>query len=112
MTTLILIAAAVIGLGLLLGLASSPQTKLFRRVWSTERMGGTFAAEKQSEALDQLINRYGIKAHPDAQHMRQATVGLLADAAAFDLKNPNNLGVEIAPVVARGLRLRFPNIAD
>jgi hypothetical protein len=110
MTALLVIVGGVVGLGLILGALSSKETRLFRRVWSTERMGGSYVAEKQAEAIDQLIARYGIKNVEDDQQMRKSIVGLMAAAATFDLKNPNNLGVEVAPVIARALRSRFPSI--
>lgn len=110
MTALLVIVGGVVGLGLLLGTLSSKETKLFRRVWSTERMGGSYAAEKQAEAIDQLIARYGITHIEDGQQMRKSIVDLTAAAANFDLKNPNSLGVEVASVIARALRSRFPSI--
>ncbi len=111
MTALLVIVGGVVGLGLLLSTMSNKETKLFRRVWSTEKMGGSYAAEKQAEAINQLIVRYGIKHIQDGQGMQKSIVDLMAAAAIFDLRNPNNFGVEVAPVIARGLRSRFPSIA-
>lgn len=110
MTALLVIVGGIVGLGLLLGALSGKETKLFRRVWSTERMGGSYAAEKQAEAINQLLARYGISYIEDGQLMQKSVVDLMAAAATFDLKNPNNLGVEVAPVIVRALRSKFPSI--
>jgi hypothetical protein len=112
MGTILVIVGGIVGVGILLNVISDKGTKLFRRVWSTERMGGSYADEEQNEAINQLIARYQIKQVEDREEMRRSVMGLLAAAANFDLKNPNNFGVEVAPLIARALQLRFPTIAD
>lgn len=114
MSTILVIVLGVVGIGVLINLLSDEKTKLFRRVWSSERLMHTNShmATKQAEAISTLITKYNIVATDDKEELRKSVVGLLADAAIFDKKNPNNFGVEVAPVIARALRMRFPNIAD
>ena len=114
MTTILMIIALAIGAVVLLNLMSDKKTKLFRRVWSSEalRHQSSHIATSQNEAITELIQRYGIVAMDDKGLLRSSTAQLLADAATFDMKNPRNMGVQIAPVIARELRKRFPNIAD
>jgi hypothetical protein len=37
---------------------------------------------------------------------------LVADAVTFDIKHPRNAGIEVSSVLARHIRIRFPNLGD
>lgn len=112
----------LIGAGLLLvflfvlpNLASG-QTKLFRRVWSTERAKRTdpspaFKTE-QDRAINSLLQRYGVGATDDRDAFLLAVANLMADALKFDMTYQRNLGIEVVPVLAREIRARFPELAD
>ena len=113
MEILLLIGLAVAALLFLPGLFSDEKTKLFRRIWSSERARGSPAIiDAQLEALKRLRTLYGIKKGDTPEALRKSIASLLADAMTFDLKNPNNGGIEVTAVLARYLRLHFPNLED
>lgn len=106
----------VLGIGAFLilpGLLADEKTKLFRRVWSSERARGTPAViDAQLAALNRLQTLYGIKNGDSPEMLRKSIANLMADAMTFDLKHPVNGGVEVTAVLVRHLRLRFPNLND
>jgi hypothetical protein len=106
----ILLAAALIvaALVFLPKLLSSPETRLLRRVWSSERLGGSYAAEKKAEAIGLLLERFKVDFSGPPAELDEAIGDLLAAAAAFDVKYRNNLGVEVTSVLARALLQRIP----
>ena len=113
MTTLLIVGAVVIAFLFILPSLGSRQTKLFRRVWSTERAGATDPrySEQQDRAIQALIDRYGIQRMGDRDAMLGSVASLLADALKFDLTYRRNLGIEVTPVVAREIKKRFPQLA-
>ncbi|MEP7350854.1 MAG: hypothetical protein ABI668_13025 [Sphingorhabdus sp.] len=114
MTTFLIMIGLVIGVFILINVLSDQKTKLFRRIWSSEALKhqSSHMATSQAEAMDSLIKIYGIVPLDDKAQLRSSITQFLADAALFDSKNQRNMGVQVAPVVARELRKRFPNIAD
>lgn len=114
MATLFGIVAAIFCLGVLLQFFSDEKTKLFRRIWSTERAGGSqsYMREKQQEAFTTLCGRYELRQGDNPDNLRKSSAALLADAMTFDMKNPNNMGVTVTPVLVREIKVRFPQIAD
>lgn len=114
MSALLVGVAVVIGFIVLLPHLASKQTKLFRRVWSSERAGANnphYNAE-QGKAIDALVDRYGIDGTADGNVLRRSIAPLMADALKFDMTYQRNLGVEVVSVLARELRARFPKIAE
>lgn len=110
---LILIGLGVGAFLILPGLLVDEKTKLFRRVWSSERARGTPAViDAQLAALNRLQTLYGIKNGDSPEMLRKSIASLMADAMTFDLKHPVNGGVEVTAVLIRHLRLRFPNLND
>ncbi|MEZ5709916.1 MAG: hypothetical protein R3E02_11075 [Blastomonas sp.] len=113
MEVLILIALGIAAFLILPGLLADEKTKLFRRVWSSERARGTPAIiDAQLVALDRLQTLYGIKKGDSPEVLRKSIANLMADAMTFDLKHPVNGGVEVTAVLLRNLSLRFPNLND
>ena len=113
METLFLIGLAVVAFLFLPGLLADKKTKLFRRVWSAERARGTpTVIDAQLEAFNRLMALYGIKKGDSAEMLRKSIANLMADAMTFDLKHPNNGGIEVTAVLARHLRVRFPDLED
>ena len=113
-TTLLIVAAAAIAFLFVLPSLASRQTKLFRRVWSTERARRTdprYGAH-QDEAICALIDRYGINAKADREALLSSVATLMADALKFDLTYQRNFGIEVVPVLAREMKTRFPQIAS
>jgi len=100
---LVVVICAVIFLPKIL---SSPETKLFRRVWSTERMSNSYAFEKQAEAMNDLASHFGINPDNAPDEVDEAIGNLLEAAVEFDLRYKNNLGVEVTSVIARNLSTR------
>lgn len=114
METFLIIAVIVVGALFLLPHLADEKTKLFRRIWSTERAGlrDEHTRNAREQALAVLVARYGIKAKDDKEALRHSVAQLLGDALAFDMKNPRNFGTEVTPILAREIRSRFPNVAD
>lgn len=102
-TMLIVIAVIAASLFLLPRLLASPETRLFRPVWSSETLGGAYGAEKQGEAVRALMDRFGIDFAQDADLIRERIGRLLAAATEFDVRYRNNLGVQTTSVLAREL---------
>jgi hypothetical protein len=110
---LILIGLAVLAFLFLPGLLADEKTKLFRRVWSSERARGSPAIiDAQLEALKRLQALYGIKRGDSPEALRKSIANLMADAMTFDLKHPKNGGIEVTAVLARHIRVHFPNLED
>ena len=110
----------IVGIGLVflfvIPSLANEQTKLFRRVWSTERAKRTdpnpVYKTKQGEAIDSLLQKYGVGVSGDRDALLGAIASLLADAVKFDMTYQRNLGIEVVPVLAREIRERFPEIAE
>lgn len=120
MKAFIIIAAIIVFVVFILPFLASDKTKLFRRVWSSERaMGGgaVFSGthghlnSSQDIAVKALMERYGISTTASQQELMKPVASLMADAMQFDTRNPRNFGVEVAPVLAREIRNRCPNIS-
>ena len=107
MEILIGLVAAVLAVFVLVPLMGSKRTKLFRRVWSSERVGGGYGYEKQHEAIRELLTEFGVDFHADDEILRANIGDLLAAATEFDVRNPNNLGVQVMPVLANRLSANF-----
>lgn len=103
MGVLVIVAVVALGLLLLPGLLAKPETSLFRRVWSSERLGGPYGAEKQDEAVQALMTTFGINFDQSTDVVREGIGKLLAAATEFDVRYRNNLGVQTMPVLAREL---------
>lgn len=113
METLFLIGLAVAAFLFLPGLLADKKTKLFRRLWSSERTRGTPAIiDAQLEALKRLMALYEIKKGDSPEMLRKSIANLVADAMTFDIKHPKNGGVEVTAVIARHLRAHFPSLDD
>ena len=84
---LIVVGLALAFLFVLPNLANE-QTKLFRRVWSTERAKRTDPNPafkiKQVEAIDSLVRKYGVQASSDRDAFFSAVASLMADALKYD----------------------------
>ncbi|MEG8219635.1 hypothetical protein OSJ57_03225 [Sphingomonas sp. HH69] len=120
MTAFIVIAAIIVFVVFILPSLASDKTKLFRRVWSSERaMGGSTVLSgthghlnsAQDVAVKALMERYGISTTASQQELMKPVASLMADAMQFDTRNPRNFGVEVTPVLAREIRNRCPNIS-
>ncbi|MFC4256878.1 hypothetical protein GRI97_14860 [Altererythrobacter xixiisoli] len=120
MEILILIAAIFGFIVFILPSLASEKTKLFRRVWSTERaMGGSTIIAgtnnhlwvAQDVAVKTLMTKYGISTGATQKQLMQPVASLMADAMQFDMRNSRNFGIEVAPVLAREIRNRCPNIS-
>jgi hypothetical protein len=116
MTALFIGAGLVLVFLFVLPNLASGQTKLFRRVWSTERAKRTdpnpaFRA-KQDKAIDSLLQRYDVRTTRDRDAFLSAVASLMADALKFDMTYQRNLGIEVVPVLAREIRARFPELVD
>lgn len=116
MTALLIGAGLVLVFLFVLPSFASGETKLFRRVWSTERAKRTdpnpaFKIE-QARAIDSLLQQYGIRATDNRDAFLRAVASLMADALKFDMTYQRNLGIEVVPVLAREIRARFPDIAE
>jgi len=111
----VVLAVAVFALPNLL---SGRKTKLFRRIWSSEKTGGAYGSQKQSEAVDELLTLYKVDFREGDEALKAKIGDLLADATRFDLKHPRNMGIQVMPVLARrlaahsGLRERRDVVAD
>lgn len=107
-----LIVALVIGGAFLYRLVMGDEnTRLFRRIWSSEKLIREPHMEaKQSDAMDALIAKYGIVELDNKQAFYDSTRQLFIDAINFDFRNPRNFGVEVAPVIAREMNQRFPKM--
>lgn len=88
------------------------KTRLFRRVWSSERLlhSSPQMAAAQREAISALIKMYGIVHQYDRAAMLHSTTPLFVDSLAFDIVNHRNGGVTVTPVLRRALKARFPNL--
>jgi len=102
----------------LVPLMSSKKTRLFRRIWSSERVGGSYGHEKQQEALGQLLSEFGVDFRSEDDEIKSKMGDLLAAATEFDVRNQRNMGVQVMPVLARrlsmhrGLQARPDIVAD
>lgn len=119
-TAFIVIAAIIVFVVFILPYLANDKTKIFRRVWSSERaMGGSAAFSgthghlnsAQDVAVKALMERYGISTTASRQELMKPVASLMADAMQFDTRNPRNLGVEVTPVLAREIRNRCPSIS-
>jgi len=110
MEIVIVIIFTVVVISVLITLLSSPETKLFRRVWSSERTG---AYSAQGPAIDALLEQFGISipsvgSTPDELDRLGDGIGrLMAKSVEFDARHKNNLGVIVTNVVASNLKQRL-----
>lgn len=113
MEFLVIVGLAVVALVVLPSLLADEKTKLFRRIWSTERTGpNSVTTDAQHEAVAKLLVMYGANKSGDPGSLRESIAALMADALTFDIRHPRNGGVEITKVLARHIRIRFPNLGD
>ncbi|MBX3594454.1 hypothetical protein [Sphingomonas sp.] len=111
MEVAIVIGLVVAAVFVLPNLLADDKTKLFRRVWSSERARPTDAiVDAQHVAVKKLLAMYGVRDGDDPHALRKSVASLMADALIFDRKHPRNGGVEVTAVLARHIRIRFPNI--
>lgn len=108
MGILIGIVVVVLAFGLAANILASPETKLFRRIWSTEKVAEFQFSEERSLAVDQLLARFRVDFTNDSEPLDLALGNLISAAAEFDIKNPNNLGVQVSNVLAGELSRRIP----
>lgn len=103
----VVIFLAVLAYNAILGDA---KTRLFRRVWSSEKLRHStpHMARSQSDAISSLVQMYAIQRRDNKLAFALSTTQLIADAITFDLNNPHNGGVEVAPVLAREMAARYP----
>ncbi|SER40293.1 hypothetical protein [Sphingobium sp. YR768] len=108
MEVIILIVVVAVGLFYLPQLLSDKKTKLFRRVWSTERSKPSqYVIDAQHEAVNELFAMYSIGETGTPEALRTPVATLMADAITFDLKNPVSGGVKVADVLSRHIRIQF-----
>lgn len=107
METIIAIIIGFFVVGAVINGLSSSQTKLFRRIWSTERAGQEFGPHRR-EAVEKLLQRYNVNFQSSSESMDDAVGGLLAASMEFDLKHKNNLGVQITSVISKEVLNRIP----
>ncbi len=113
MEILVLLGLAVAAFLFLPNLLADEKTKLFRRVWSTELGRSTeYKSDQQWDAVTRLFHVYQIEKNSKDDELLRNIASLMADALTFDMKNPRNLGVEVTKVLARTVRIRFPNLGN
>lgn len=103
----VVVFLAVLACNMIMGDA---KTRLFRRVWSSEKLRHStpHMARSKSDAISSLVQMYAIERRDDKMAFALSTTQLIADAITFDLNNRRNGGVEVAPVLARELAMRYP----
>lgn len=99
----LVVIGAIIGLLTLPQLLSGKETKLFRRLWSSERLGGIHGQKAQSKAIDLLITRYGIDFDDPDGSLHTKIWDLIGSASEFDVKYRRNKGILVSQIVSRCL---------
>ncbi len=116
MSIVVIIAILIAVVIVLPRMFSSDETKLFRRVWSAQKVGGQVGQTARLAAIQSLATRYGVDFDKDSDDVRQAIGRLLADATNFDVRYRNNFGVQVMPIIATSLLAlkgyRHPEITD
>lgn len=87
------------------------KTRLFRRIWSSERelrrSGSQHYVDFQEAAIQELYSIYGVE-NSLATHLLKANAeNLFVDAQRFDAIYKKNMGVEVAPILAQRLMEQF-----
>lgn len=105
MEYIILIVLVLFGLPFIIRLFSSNETKLLRRIWSSEKFSNFDA---QREAYDELLHLCGVKIISGVEgqakeELEENIMSLVGKAIEFDVKHPNNGGVKVVSVVIRQL---------
>lgn len=101
------IIVLVIAYGVLHNLFSSSETKLFRRVWSSEKYSNY---EARSKAINDLMRLFNVEISSQVEgeakrKLEENIQNLIGKAIEFDVKYPKNLGIRIVPVLVRHLRM-------
>lgn len=109
MEFLIGIVVLIIVVAVLITALSPRDTKLFRRIWSAEKTG---AFDAQYTAIDELLARFDVSIPKSSDGADIEKLGdnigrLMAKAAEFDLRHPNNLGVLVSRVLAQSLETKL-----
>jgi hypothetical protein len=86
-----------------INLLSNRRTKLFRRVWSSERVGGSYGLQKQNEAIGELLADFGMDFGAGDDEIKASVGDLLAAATEFDVRHQRNMGIQVMPILARRL---------
>jgi uncharacterized FlaG/YvyC family protein len=107
MGTVVAIIIGVVVIGAVINALSSPQTKLFRRIWSTERTGQEFGSHRR-EAVEKLLQQHNVNFQASSEALDDAVGSLLAASVEFDLTHKNNLGVQITSVLSKEVLNRIP----
>jgi len=106
MEYIILLVLVLFGLPFIVGLFSSNETKLLRRIWSSEKFSNFDA---QRKAYDQLLHLCGIQIVSGVkgqakEKLEENIMSLVGKAIEFDVKHPNNGGIKVVSVIIRLLR--------
>jgi hypothetical protein len=108
MSTMVGIIVSIFVLGFVINAFSSPETKLFRRIWSTERVVEFRYSAERTAAVDALFARYGFDVGGAPDSIDEAVGNCLSAAAEFDLKHKNNMGVQVTRVIAGEMLRKVP----
>lgn len=107
--------AVIVGLFLISKLSSN-ETKLFRTIWSSEKIGANNAQQK---AMNDLLEIFDIKipakkGDANIEKLGDGLGRLIAKASEFDAKHPNNFGILVTKILATRLEweLHAANIHD
>ena len=102
----ILLLVVIGGALMLPRLLSSKETKLFRRVWSSELLGGPNGYNAQNSAINELVKSYGINFSISNETLGDQIGRLVGSAAEFDLKHRHNRGIQVTRIIAKWLSER------
>ena len=109
MEYLVIILLVLFGFPFIVSLFSSNETKLLRRIWSSEKFSNFDAQQK---AYDELLRLCGIQIVSGVEgqakdKLEESIMSLVGKAVEFDVKHPQNGGVKVVSVVIRQLRYQL-----
>ena len=109
MEFIIIIVLVLFGFPFMVSLFLSNETKLLRRIWSSEKFS---SFDAQRKAYDELLRLCGIQIVIGVEgqakdKLEESIMSLIGKAIEFDVKHPQNGGVKVVSVVVRKLRYQL-----